>query len=136
MHPDVEERLNNLTFKTRRLIFFGITIAIGLAAGLAFGWLLAPPQAPDNAPLGQLRADFKADAVLMAAERFAAYSDPVAALRQLEGLADDPVSMMVSAMTEAEKIGYSAEDMALMKAMFATIDENAVKEWRGGSDGN
>lgn len=136
MHPDVEERLNELTLKTRRLIFFGIAIVIGLTAGLAFGWLLAPPQAPADAPLGQLRADFKADAVLMAAERFAANPDPAATLRQLERLADDPVSMMVSAMNEAEKIGYSAEDMALMKAMFAAIDENAIQEWRGGSHRN
>jgi len=122
--------------KTRRLVLFFVAILIGLGAGLAFGWLMVPPQVPENASLKQLRADYKADVVLMTAESFASNPDPVQALNRLDDFDPDPLTLMVNAMTYAEKIGYSLEDLTLMRTMFKAIDQDAVTRWQGGSDGN
>jgi hypothetical protein len=122
--------------KTRRLIYFFVAILIGLGAGLAFGWLIAPPQAPETAELTQLRADYKADIVLMTAETFSTNPDPLMVLDLLNSIDPDPLTLMVNAMTYGEKIGYSSGDLALMRTMFKAIDEETVARWRGGADGN
>lgn len=122
--------------KARRLIFFLVAILIGLGAGLAFGWLMAPPQAPEKASLTQLRADYKADIVLMTAESFASNPDPLMVLNRLDDLDPDPLTLMVNAMSYGEKVGYSTEDLALMRTMFTAIDQETVARWQGGTNGN
>jgi len=122
--------------KARRLVFFFIAILIGLGAGLAFGWLLVPPQPPTSAELTQLRADYKTDVVLMAAESFAKHQDPVQALNWLDDYDLDPLTLMVDAMSYGEAVGYSNQDLALMRTMFNAIDQDAVTRWQGGKDGN
>jgi hypothetical protein len=122
--------------KIRRLIFFFVAILIGLAAGLAFGWLMAPPQAPEKADLTQLRADYKADFVLMTAESYASNPDPMMVLNRLDDLDPDPLTLMVNAMGYAEKVGYSTEDLTLMRTMFTAINQETVARWQGGTNGN
>lgn len=122
--------------KARRLVLFFVAIVIGLGTGLAFGWLMAPPQAPENAELTQLRADYKADVVLMTAERFASNPDPLMVLTRLDDLESDPLTLMVNAMSYAEQVGYSPEDLALMRTMFKSVDQDAVTRWQGATDGN
>ena len=122
--------------KARRIIFFFVAILIGLGAGLAFGWLMAPPQAPEKADLTQLRADYKADMVLMTAESFASNPDPLMVLNRLDDLDPDPLTLMVNAMSYGEKIGYSTGDLALMRTMFKAIDQETVARWQGGTNGN
>ncbi|MGB4595861.1 MAG: hypothetical protein WBI14_08145 [Anaerolineaceae bacterium] len=122
--------------KARRLVFFFVAILIGLGAGLAFGWLMAPPKAPENADLKQLRADYKADVVLMTAESFASNPDPLMVLNRLDDLDSDPLTLMVNAMSYAEKVGYSSADLTLMRTMFTAIDQDAVTRWQRGTHGN
>lgn len=122
--------------KLRRLIFFFVAILIGLGAGLAFGWLMAPPQAPKEASLPQLREDYKADFVLMTAETFAANPDPLMVLNRLDDLDPDPLTLMVNAMGYGEKIGYSTEDLALIRTMFTAVDPDTVARWKGEVNGN
>ena len=122
--------------RARRLGLFFVVILIGLGLGLAFGWLMVPPQAPENADPRQLRADYKTDFVLMTAEAFAQNPDALEALQRLDDLDSDPLTVIVNAMSYAEKAGYAAEDVALIRTMFNAIDEEAISQWQDASDGN
>ena len=124
--------------KKRRMLFFFLAILVGVGSGLAFGWLVAPPKAPRNAGLSQLRADFKTDLVLMTAERFRATGDGLEALTQLGQVEADPLTLIVSAVKYGEGIGYSQEDLQMMRSLFDGIDTQTLQQWQaqGGANGN
>ena len=113
-------------------------ILIGVGAGLAVGWLAFPPQAPEQAKLSQLRDDFKADFALMAAEHYAVNQNPMTALDTLAKIApSDPVNYLVSSIKFAEGAGYTAGDLAKMRALFNGIDATILQNWKaGGTSGN
>jgi hypothetical protein len=91
---------------------FGI---LGIALGLGYGWKIDPVKFVDTTP-ASLRADFRADFVLMAAEVFAANHDSEAARRQLAMLGgDSPAATAAEAIQTAEEVGYSHEDLSLMQ---------------------
>lgn len=116
--------------KRRRVFLFFLTITIGICAGLAFGWLLMPPQAPTKASLDDLRADYKADLVLMTAVKFLAAPDPMNALDQLARIdAGDPLTLLVNAINYAGKVGYASDDIQVMQALFSGIDAQSYQLW-------
>ena len=110
---------------------------LGVGAGLAFGWLILPAKAPLQATLPQLRADFKADLVLMTAEKFAKDGDATAALNQLAAIdAGDPLTLLANAQTYAQGIGYSQPDLALLQALSDELDPAVYQSWKNGGSGN
>lgn len=116
--------------KTRRFIFFFLAILIGVGAGLAFGWMMMPPAAPTNAPLDSLRADFKTDLVLMAAEDFQTEPNPMQALGQLDRLDEgDPITLLGNSIQYAQAIGYPEEDLNLMRDLLNGIDAEIYLQW-------
>ena len=116
--------------KTRRFIFFFLTILIGVGAGLAFGWTMMPPAAPRNAPLDNLRADFKTDLVLMVAEDFQIEPDAMQALTQLDKLDEsDPITLLGNSIQYAQAIGYPEEDLNLMRNLLNSIDAEIYLQW-------
>ena len=124
--------------KSTRVLLFILMIAVGAGAGLAYGWLLKPAAAPQEADLSRLRADFKTDLVLMAAEQFAETQDPLLALDELaEVEPDDPYSLLVNAINYAQEVGYQPEDLAKMQALIEAIDPAIYRQWESShNDGN
>ena len=109
--------------KGTRILLFIVMIAVGAGAGLAYGWLLKPAAAPQEADLSRLRADFKTDWVLMAAEQFAETQDPLLALDELAKVEPkNPYSLLVNAINYAQEVGYQPEDLAKMQALIEAID--------------
>lgn len=116
--------------KNRRLLFFFLTILIGVGAGLAFGWTMMPPTAPTNAPIGSLRTDFKTDLVLMIAEEFQNSPDPMLVLDQLDRLDDgDPITLLGKSIQYAQAINYPEEDQLLMRNLLNNIDAEVYLQW-------
>lgn len=116
--------------KTRRFTFFFLAILVGVGAGLAFGWTMMPPDAPKNAPLVSLRADFKTDLVLMVAEDFQTDPDSMQALTQLDKLDEsDPITLLGSSIQYAQAIGYPEEDLKLMQDLLNSMDAEIYLQW-------
>jgi len=116
--------------KTRRFIFFFLAILVGVGAGLAFGWMMMPPAAPRNAPLANLRADFKTDLVLMVAEEFQTDPDSMQALTQLDKLDEsDPITLLGNSIQYAQAISYPEEDLKLMRDLLNSMDAEIYLQW-------
>jgi len=124
--------------KSTRVLLFILMIAVGAGAGLAYGWLLKPAAAPQEADLSRLRADFKTDLVLMAAEQFAETQDPLLALDELAKVEPkNPYSLLVNAINYAQEVGYQPEDLAKMQALIDAIDPAIYRQWEAShNDGN
>ena len=124
--------------KGTRVLLFIVMIAVGAGAGLAYGWLLKPAAAPQEADLSRLRADFKTDLVLMAAEQFAETQDPLLALDELAKVEPkNPYSLLVNAINYAQEVGYQPEDLAKMQALIEAIDPAIYQQWETShNDGN
>ena len=124
--------------KGTRVLLFIVMIAVGAGAGLAYGWLLKPAAAPQEADLSRLRADFKTDLVLMAAEQFAETQDPLLALDELAKVEPkNPYSLLVNAINYAQEVGYQPEDLAKMQALIEAIDPAIYRQWETShNDGN
>lgn len=111
----------------RRLIFFILMIAVGIAAGVAYGWVANPVQSTDTGPQS-LGLGFKTDYVLMAAEIFSAEGDPVMAMARLSYLGEGPVLQTLDeALAFAQANQYLPDDLQWMadlrQAIAATLGE-------------
>ena len=98
-----------------RWVRFLVVIIIGIALGLFYGWLVDPVDFVDTTP-GTLRADYKADYVLMVAEIYSADRDAEAAVIRLTYLGDpSPVNSVENAMIFAVDAGYTPEDLRKLR---------------------
>ncbi|TDA67958.1 MAG: hypothetical protein D9V45_01320 [Chloroflexi bacterium] len=104
-----------------RILGFALAIAIGLAGGLLAGWLLFPPAAQAAEPQS-LRADYKADFVLMTAEIYSQDGDLAAADVRLRSLgANDSLQAVQQAIISAQELGYEQADMQLLARLFTGL---------------
>lgn len=100
-----------------RWIRFLIAIAAGLGLGLLYGWVINPIEYVDTTP-GTLKADYKADYVLMVAESYWKDGDLPAAARRLALLQEMPLSDLVyKALLFGQKAGYGDQDLALLQEL-------------------
>lgn len=117
--------------KSRRILFFLLAIALGIGAGLAFGWMIMPPKAPVNAPMKDLRVDYKTDLVMMVAESFANHPDSEQALDQLKEIdPGDPLTLIGASLSYAKEIGYPPADLKLIENLLTNIDLEVYKQWK------
>jgi len=94
---------------------FFIVIILGLVLGLLYGWVVSPVEYVDTAPVS-LRADYKADYVLMVAEIYQFERDLDLARTQLAMLGDpNPADTAEAALIFAVDIGYESEDLRLLR---------------------
>ena len=94
-----------------RLLWFLLSIAVGVALGLAYGWLVKPAGYGGTQP-ANLRADYKADYVLMVAEVYQKEgSQALAAHRLTELGSDSPIRIVQEAILTARQLQYSQRDM-------------------------
>jgi len=94
-----------------RLIGFIIAILLGAAGGLVLGWLYLPSEI-GSTRLQDLRADYKADYVLMVAEVYAAEGDIENALALLEELnPENPLRAVQQGLLTAQQMGFENWEM-------------------------
>jgi hypothetical protein len=100
-----------------RWILFLLSVAVGIAAGLYYGWVINPVHYVDTTP-DTLRADYKADYVLMTAEAYQKDGDLNAAAQRLLALGDArPQESVAKATLFAAKAGYGEADLGLMQKL-------------------
>jgi hypothetical protein len=100
-----------------RWAWFLIAVLVGVAAGLYYGWVLNPVAYVDTTP-DSLRADYRADYVLMTAEAFHASQDPAGAARQLAILGSQPPATFVQqALVYASTHGFAGDDITLLQEL-------------------
>jgi hypothetical protein len=101
-------------------------LLLGIAAGLTYGWVIDPVDFYDLTP-DTLRADYKADYVLMTAEAYHVEQDPGRAARRLAIFgSQSPVSIATSGVEYAQNNGFSDSDIVLMKELVT-----ALQAWSG-----
>lgn len=118
----------------KRLVWFLIMIALGLAGGLVYGWVIDPLQYVDTSA-DSLHPGYKADYVLMVAEIYNSDSDLPGAVQRLALLGNLPAQRLVAdGQLTARTAGYSEPDLALMDALSQALQQAAppsVPEFTG-----
>jgi hypothetical protein len=100
-----------------RWAFSLIAIVVGIGLGLLYGWVINPVKFIDTTP-ESLRADYRADYVLMIAEAFHAEQNADLAVHQLAALGSgSPAQIAAQALQTAGKIGYSVNDISLLQEL-------------------
>ena len=96
-----------------------LATALGLAAGLFYGWRIAPVEYIDLAP-NTLRADYRADYILMVAESYQSDKDPELATRHLALLGStDPTEIIIKSLEEND---YTIDEIKLLEELLGDIE--------------
>ncbi len=108
---------------TKRLIWFGISILIGLVLGLMLGWGIKPLKY-QNMQAETLREDYKVDYVLMVAEGYKTQGDINYSIAQLNKMEPDTKALRVAqdALLSARKIGYPLYDMESLGNLVTALE--------------
>lgn len=112
--------------KSNRWLFIIIAWIAGIALGLAYGWVIDPVEFFDLTP-DTLRADYKADYVLMVAEAYRFNPDPALAARQLAIFgSQSPSAIALQGLEYARANGFDDSDIALIQELVT-----ALQAWSG-----
>jgi hypothetical protein len=103
----------------RRVFYFLLAIAIGVGLGFLYGWVINPPAASNTSPV-TLRADYKADAVLMIAEIYHHDENLTGAQARLAQLGD-PLTTGQNALLSAQQLGYAYADVETMARLVQAL---------------
>ena len=102
-----------------------IAIIIGIILGLVYGWVIDPVQFVDTTP-DSLRADYRADYVLMVAEAYQSEKDADLAARRLAIFGSDPPAEIASqALQFGPGAGYSPSEMTAIEDLV-----QALRAWQ------
>ena len=109
-----------------RLILFIFSIVVGVGMGILYGWMVNPVEFSQIQP-ASLRSDFKTDYVLMVAESYHQDKDLALAGNWFKSLGNKSAFVVnQDAIKTAQKLGYSTEDVKLMKDL-----SEALVLWSG-----
>jgi hypothetical protein len=115
-----------MTSNRSRWIFIVLALLAGVGIGLTYGWVLDPVDFFDLTP-DTLRADYKADYVLMTAEAYHAGQDPGMAARRLAIFgSQSPSAIAAEGLEYARANGFSDADIALIQEL-----DTALQAWSG-----
>ena len=107
----------------KRIILFLIMIAGGLGLGLVYGWIINPVKTADSS-VSSLRADYKADYVLMVAEIYQADGDLEQAAARLGLLGSQPPGKIVAeGLLTARSLGYMPADLSLIESLSQALQK-------------
>jgi len=100
---------------------FLIALAIGIALGLVYGWVIAPVEFIDTTP-DTLRADYRADYVLMIAEAYHVNKDAGLAAHRLAIIGSQtPADMVRQALQTGRGAGYATNDLILLEELLTVM---------------
>lgn len=91
-----------------------LALLLGLVIGLFYGWRVAPVEYVDLAP-NTLRADYRADYVLMTAEAYQKEGNLNLAARRLALLGSAHPAEMIEASLSSESSGYTQKQTKLLE---------------------
>lgn len=107
----------------KRIVWFLVTIAAGLAVGLVYGWMINPVKYVD-APASALRSDYKTDYVLMTAEIYKMDGNLENAARRLSLLGSQPPAQIVAdGLSTARSLGYAPADLASIETLSRALQK-------------
>jgi len=113
-------------FMKPRWLFIFLALIIGIGMGLAYGWLVDPVDFFDLTP-DTLRADYKADYVLMTAEAYRSEQDPGLAARRLAVFgSQSPSTIATQGLDYARAHGFADSDIAMIQELVT-----ALQAWSG-----
>ena len=112
--------------RSNRWIFILLALILGAGLGLAYGWYVDPVDFFDLTP-DTLRADYRADYVLMTAEAYRVEQDPGLAARRLAIFGTkSPSAIAGDGLSYARANGFADQDVALMQELVT-----ALQAWSG-----
>jgi hypothetical protein len=107
-------------------VFVILALVVGAGIGIAYGWYIDPVDHFDLPP-DTLRADYKADYVLMTAEAYQAEQDPGLAARRLAVFGTkSPSAIAADGLVYARVNGFSDTEIALIQELVT-----ALQAWSG-----
>ncbi|GAP13425.1 hypothetical protein LARV_01179 [Longilinea arvoryzae] len=110
-----------------RILWFLISILVGMALGLLYGWVINPG-VEIQAPASTLRADYRTDTVLMVAEIYASRQDTALAADQLKLLGEEtPLLIVQQAILTAQDLNYPAADITNLANLAQGLSLNAAQ---------
>lgn len=109
-----------------RIFWFIIMIGLGVMLGLLYGWVISPSRNAEISP-ESLRADYRADYVLMVAEIYHADQDVAQAARRLAFLGSQPPAEIATAgVLTARDLGYAVADLDMMDQLAQALMTSAA----------
>ena len=112
--------------RSYRWLLVIVALIAGIGMGLAYGWYIDPVDFFDLTP-DTLRADYKADYVLMTAEAYRSEQDAGLAARRLAVFGtQSPSSIAAQGLTYASANGFADSDVVLMQELVT-----ALQAWSG-----
>jgi hypothetical protein len=111
---------------TTRWVFITLAFLVGIGMGVAYGWYVDPVDYFDLPP-DTLRADYKADYVLMTAEAYRLELDPGLAARRLAIFGtQSPSAIAADGLAYARSNGFSDTEITLIRELVT-----ALQAWSG-----
>ncbi len=94
-----------------------VMLATGIGLGLLYGWVIDPVDFVDLTP-ETLRADFRADYILMVAEAYQSEKDLDLAARRLAIFGSDPpAAIAAQALQFGPSAGFSPSEISALEAL-------------------
>lgn len=111
----------NLPMTSSNWIKLIIAASIGIALGLIYGWIIDPIEYTDITP-NILRADYRADYVLMVAEAHQSEQNPETAARRLAILgSESPAEMVAFTLDYANKNNFSENEIVILQGLLSAM---------------
>ena len=113
--------ISGINMRTVRIIWFILSITLGVLIGLILIWGYFPVPYREMA-LSSLRSDYKTDYVLMVAEIYHMNNDPIAASASLESLGGkSPLQTAQQAVLIGRSLDYSGSDIDQMVRLIESL---------------
>ena len=114
----------------KRWLWIFLAAAAGIGLGLLYAWVIDPIQFVDLTP-DTLRADYRADYILMVAEAYQTEKDAGLAARRLAIFGSDPpAEIAAQALQFGPQAGFSQTEMSALEDLVA-----ALRSWQPASGG-
>jgi hypothetical protein len=98
-----------------------LAAVIGIALGIVYGWIIDPVEYIDASP-DILRADYRADYVLMVAEAHQGQPDPEVSARRLAILgSESPAQIVESTLDYASNNGFTQDEIILLQGLLTAM---------------
>jgi hypothetical protein len=104
-----------------------VALVLGIALGLVYGWVIYPVQYVDVTP-NILRADYRADYVLMVAEAHVREQNSDLSARRLALLgSESPAKIVEETLIYAAQNGFTQTEMLTLKGLLAAMQTYGAK---------
>jgi len=111
----------NLPMTSSNWIKIALAIITGIALGVIYGWVIDPIEYIDVTP-NILRADYRADYVLMVAEAHQSEQDSETSARHLAILgSESPAQIVTSTLEYAAHNGFTQNEILLLQGLLTAM---------------